>query len=207
MTLKLNGVEIDDLRVNGVKADKGYLNGAKVYERIKAGDVIDGDIVVGTLEGRWVLVAPAANRALEKWGHTATPVSGVGQTTSTSFDSKTSTENTNRLNRYPHDAAMYCRSLGPEYQLPNIQTLRFLYENRQLIDSTDTTSDSTYGNISLSLSPGGSKISRSAYSSTQVYNTAKVHCVDFSVSSDAPTVHSFSKDRSRLVIPVRFLGE
>lgn len=33
MTLKLNGVEIDDLRVNGVKADKGYLNGTKVYTR------------------------------------------------------------------------------------------------------------------------------------------------------------------------------
>lgn len=144
MTLKLIGVEIDDLRVNGVKADKGYLNGTKAYERIKPGDVIDGDIVVGKLNGWWYLVAMSDNRSVEEWYDSSINkyVPGIKRLVLDSEnDPYSGSHNTTKMVDFTTRcrAAVFCRSISSNHFLPNIQELLFIAERSKLIDDNDPT--------------------------------------------------------------------
>lgn len=154
MPFLLNGVDVKDLRVNGTQVDRAYLNGVEVYKRISIGTILpDGGIVFGQEGGDWLVVAPASQRQMKKWGlhtiDTSLPNWATGSgTTTTPNDPNSSEYNTDVLTSPAYNsindgygntgapAAEYCRSLG--YDLPNSHDLQLIYNNRSQINAADS---------------------------------------------------------------------
>lgn len=202
MTLKLNGVEIDDLRVNGVKADKGYLNGREVYSRMGPGAVIDGDIVFGKIGGYWYLAAPATKRKPKKWAANDTFPNGVHYGTdpdphSGEYNTTVLVNAANRYTAHSYPAAEYCRSLGSEYSLPNREELEILIANKGIIDAADV-SGGANTILAIASGDGGASSNTKVWSSTNsTSNLAYFRDADSSWDS------RIGKQQSLWVIPVR----
>lgn len=210
MPLRLNGVEIDDLSVNGVQVERAYLNGTEVYSSINIGDVLsDGGIIYGKDGGDWLACAPASKRYYEytKWGlYDVRPAS----LSSSDPDSYTGRENTNFLisnyrtftdiaGTYGVPAARKARQAGAVYDLPNIQELRALYQNRSLIDANDSSGGAyTLSYIANFSNPGWPTVSSNVYSST-IKDRADARGIRFNGGSNI----DIQKDRHAWVIPVR----
>jgi hypothetical protein len=124
-----------------------YSSGAN----IAPGDVIDGDIVVGEINGFWILAAPATKRAIRSWGLYGTDTTLPNITSSSTPDPNSGEYNTGVLTSATYanvndgygsigaPAAKYCRlELDKPYDLPNKEELNFLYQNRAAIDAADT---------------------------------------------------------------------
>lgn len=172
MPFLLNGVGIGDLRVNGTQVDRAYLNGVEVYTRIQIGDILpDGGIVFGQEGGDWLVVAPASQRRIMRWGlinlDTSLPNVGSGSPpndpnsskyntdvlTSPTYSSVTSGGSLQeRVTGAP--AAEHCRSIG--YDLPNAKDLQLIYNNRTQIDALDSSGDLPAGTYIWSSSESGS---------------------------------------------------
>lgn len=214
MTLKLNGVEIDDLRVNGVKADKGYLNGTEVYQTIEAGAIVGGDIVVGIQDGYYILAAASNNRVIRKWQFDyddSETVGGVDAVEDFSFaEHHAGKTNTDRLCNYgTYRAALYCRSLGPDYYLPGVLTLNFLAQNYALIDDSDpniqgNSTEPSLSNIKNTTARDGVKKSLYMVSSTQYAPSSGISRHVWVASARTGTNPVIKqKDKEYWVIPVR----
>jgi len=105
---------------------------------ISEGAVIDGDIVVGQINGYWLLAAPASKRAQKEWGSYGTDTSLPNIGSSGTPDPNSGEYNTDVLvarGSGQHPAAEYCRSMG--YDLPNKEELDFMFDNHDMIDSVD----------------------------------------------------------------------
>ena len=175
------------------------IGSASMFETISIGPGtnIDGDIVIGENLGDWVLAAPATKRTTGIWGNDYDSnlnrddiVDGV--------DPRTGTYNTDVLmgtNDSP--AAEYCRSIG--YDLPNINVIEMIYENRAQIDAGDTSG----GNQTLeAICNGGSGTGTDSYyvtSSTAGRSNRNVRCVSFASGSSA----ELGRYMELRVIPVR----
>jgi len=111
------------------------------------GTLYEGDIVVGQMDGDWVIAAPATKRILAKWGLYNTDTSLVNITNTNTPDPNTGAQNTDVLVSASYNsivdgdgvtgspAAEYARSNG--YDLPNKQEIAFIWDNRDTIDSAD----------------------------------------------------------------------
>lgn len=139
---------------------------------ISPGDVIDGDIVAGNLNGSWILVAPATKRAIRRWGlydtDTTLPNIGSGATPdpnsgeyNTGVLVSAAYENINDgLGSVGAPAAKYCRlELDKPYDLPNKEELNFLFQNRTAIDAADNSGGAvTLAAIAAGTAPGSTSI-------------------------------------------------
>ena len=158
-----------DLAAKGVTLDAGQKYARVAYEgqeggisdnspvvgfdvlAIGPGATIDGDIVVGQLNGFWILAAPATKRAIRRHGLYGTDTTLPNITSAATPDPNSGTYNTDALTSATYanvndgkgsigaPAAKYCRfELDKAYDLPNKEELNFLYQNRAAIDAADT---------------------------------------------------------------------
>lgn len=100
------------------------------------GVVIDGDIVFAQRNGYWLLAAPAAKRAQRAWGLEGVD-SPLPNVSSSGTDANSGAYNTSVLvANYPNAAAAhYCRQNG--YDLPSIDEMRLIINQRSVIDGAD----------------------------------------------------------------------
>lgn len=131
---------------------------------IGPGTVINGDIVVGELNGYWILAAPATKRALRRWGLYDTDTTLPNITSTGTPDPNSGTYNTDVLTSATYanindgygsigaPAAKFCRDQG--YDLPNKEELNLIYQNRAAIDAADT-SGGTATLAAIAASTGG----------------------------------------------------
>lgn len=177
-----------DLQAKGVQLESGQKYARVAYEggeggvsdwspvvgfdvlAIGPGATIDGDIVVGQLNGFWLLAAPATKRAIRRHGlyGTDTTLPNIGSAATP--DPNSGTYNTDVLTSATYanvndgqgsigaPAAKYCRfELDKAYDLPNKEELNFLYQNRASIDAADTSGGAvTLAKIVAGTAPGGS---------------------------------------------------
>ncbi|MFI8748779.1 hypothetical protein ACIGG6_02065 [Vreelandella lionensis] len=151
---------------------------------INPGDVIDGDIIVGRHQGDWILVAPATKRALRKWGlyriNLPLPLNPVPDPNTGAYNTDVLTSPaynsvSDGIGSVGSPAADYCRDMG--YDLPNREVLDMIYQNRAIIDSSETT---TGGKKLADIVNGGTAASNGygyVWSSTlgHVTNNAMAH--------------------------------
>ena len=170
---------------------------------IEPGVVIGGDIVVGQKNGYWLLAAPSSNRVLRIWGNQGDDTSLPN---SPNPDPNDGVYNTDVLvGSSSRAAAMYCRTLGAEYFLGNIEEMYLIAINQEAIDSNDpsldgTTTQPTLANIGAGTARDGSN-SRSAtrvWASTE-FNADFATCVIFPDNDATNTTKHFEN----WVIPFR----
>lgn len=134
--------------------DSGF--GAAVQVSVIAigpGAVIDGDIVVGQIDGDWLLIAPATKRSTPmSWGLMSIDTTLPNIASAESADPNTGKYNTDILVSPAYNTAndgqgnngcppaKFCRNMG--YDLPNKEELKLIYQRRALIDADDTSGGS-----------------------------------------------------------------
>ena len=216
-----------DLQAKGVQLDSGRKYARVAYEggeggvsdwspvigfdvlAIGPGATIDGDIVVGQLNGFWILAAPATKRAIRRHGLYGTDTTLPNITSAATPDPNSGTYNTNVLTSATYAnvndgyvtgaaAAKYCRfELDKAYDLPNKEELNFLYQNRAAIDAADTSGGAvTLAKIGAGTAPGNA--TPWIWSSTE---TSSYHSW-YQRFSDGYQ-HYTNKDGELWVVPVR----
>lgn len=132
---------------------------------IEVGDLVDGDLVIGMLNGYHLLVAPASKRSFELWSDKLTltgivDVNNGTANTATLVSLDTSTPN----QKFP--AAVYCNNLG--YYLPASNELSVITNDiATIIDAADTTATA---NPDFKILKPSVNDQRMAWSSTELYD-------------------------------------
>lgn len=172
---------------SGVKARSGVIS--FTVQSISVGGTYEGDVVVGQVDGDWLLVAPASLRVLRTWNDGSSSYVDTPLPNDPNPDPNTCTHNTNVLVglSQDHRAAQYARSIG--YDLPNRQALQMIYDNRAAIDAADEsisggTVQPSLANIAANTARDGANTRSTAvvWSSTEDSSTSARYLYFFSGS-------------------------
>lgn len=166
---------------------------------LEPGDLYEGGIAIGIHNGHYIIVAPAAQRGIRKWG-----LHGIDTIlpNNPDPDPNTSEYNTDILisdqyrgiidqdGQRGSPAAEFARSKG--YDLPNRETLKLIFDNKEAIDEFDV-SDSPTTTLDYISSGNYFAISSTESSATQAI---AVNFASGNISNRLKTLNAY-------ILPVR----